>query len=259
MELLNILYAKPAPAAILTMNRPETRNSFTLKMAQEIYWALRDAARDPEIKVIIIRGKGDAFSAGGDIKEMSRGNLASWDMKDYLWNHVQKIPLLLEDLDKPVIASINGPAFGGGFGLALACDLRIASEKATFCATYVRIGLAPGDGSAFFLPRLIGLSRAMEILLTGRVVKMEEAHRLGLVDRVVSADSLEEESLAYASQIAAWPEASLKASKRALYDGLKSDLKGHLDYMSSQLGLLSETREHKEAIQALIRKKAYKR
>ena len=85
---------------------------------------------------------------------------------------------------------------------------------------------------------------------------MEEAHRLGLVDRVVSADSLEEESLAYASQIAAWPEASLKASKRALYDGLKSDLKGHLDYMSSQLGLLSETREHKEAIQALIRKKA---
>ena len=228
-------------------------------MAQEIYWALTDAARDPEIKVIIIRGKGDAFSAGGDIKEMSRGNLASWDMKDYLWNHVQKIPLLLEDLDKPVIASIDGPAFGGGFGLALACDLRIASERATFCATYVRIGLAPGDGSAFFLPRLIGLSRAMEILLTGRVVKMEEAHRLGLVDRVVSADSLEEESLAYASRIAAWPEASLKASKRALYDGLKSDLKGHLDYMSSQLGLLSETREHKEAIEALIRKKTYKR
>ena len=175
-------------------------------------------------------------------------------MKDYLWNHVQKIPLLLEDLDKPVIASIDGPAYGGGFGLALACDLRIASEKAAFCAPYVRIGLAPGDGSAFFLPRLIGLGRAMEIILTGRVVKMEEAHRLGLVDRVVPADSLEEESLAFATQIARWPEASLKASKRALHDGLKSDLRGHLDYMSSQLALLSETREHKEAIQALIQK-----
>ncbi|MCJ7808807.1 MAG: enoyl-CoA hydratase/isomerase family protein, partial [Desulfobulbaceae bacterium] len=120
---------------------------------------------------------------------------------------------------------------------------------------YVRIGLAPGDGSAIFLPRLIGLSRAMDIILTGRVVKMEEAHKLGLVDRVVSVESLEEESLAYADGIARWPEASLRASKRALYDGLKSDLKGHLDYMSSQLALLSETREHKEAIQALIHKK----
>lgn len=255
MKLLNILYRKSASVAILSLNRPEIRNAFTLKMAEDIYLALTDASNDPSIKVIIIRGEGDAFSAGGDIKEMSRGKLASWDMKDYLWNHVQKIPLLLEDLDKPVIASIDGPAFGGGFGLALACDLRIASERATFCATYVRIGLAPGDGSAIFLPRLIGLSRAMEIILTGRVVKMEEAHKLGLVDRVVSVESLEKESLAFADEIAGWPEASLRASKRALYDGLKSDLKGHLDYMSSQLALLSETREHKEAIQTLIHKK----
>ena len=256
MELSNILYTKSTPLAVISLNRPEIRNAFTLKMAEEISLALTDAAGDPDIKVIIIRGEGDAFSAGGDIKEMSRGNLASWDMKNYLWNHVQKIPLLLEDMDKPVIASIDGPAFGGGFGLALACDLRIASERASFCATYVRIGLAPGDGSAFFLPRLIGLSRAMEIILTGRVVKMEEAHRLGLVDRIVPSDSLEEESLAYATQIARWPEASLKASKRALHDGLKSDLRGHLDYMSSQLALLSETGEHKEAIQALVRKKS---
>ncbi len=255
MDFSNILYAKSASVAVISMNRPEIRNAFTLKMAEEIYSALKDAFEDSNIKVIIIRGEGDVFSAGGDIKEMYRGNLASWDMKNYLWNHVQKIPLLLEEIDKPVIASIDGPAFGGGFGLALACDLRIASERAAFCATYVQIGLAPGDGSAFFLPRLIGLSRALDILLTGRVVKMEEADRLGLVDRIVSAESLKEESLAYANTIARWPKASLKASKRAVYDGLASDLKGHLDYMSSQLGLLSETREHKEAIAALIRKK----
>jgi enoyl-CoA hydratase/carnithine racemase len=255
MEYSNILYKKSAPIAILSLNRPEIKNAFTLKMAEDIYQALKDASSDPAIKVIIIRGEGNVFSAGGDIKEMSRGKLTSWDMKDYLWNHVQKIPLLLEEIDKPVIASIDGPAFGGGFGLALACDLRIASERATFCATYVRIGLASGDGSAIYLPRLVGFSRAMDIIFTGRVIEMEEAHRLGLVNRVVSAETLEKESLAYAGEIARWPEASLKASKRALYDGLTSDLKGHLDYMSSQLALLSETREHKEAIKALIHKK----
>ena len=119
----------------------------------------------------------------------------------------------------------------------------------------MRIGLAPGDGSAIFLPRLVGFGKAADIILTGRVVKMEEAHRLGLVDRVVSSEVLEEESLAYANQIARWPKASLKAAKRALHDGLSSDLKGHLDYMSSQLALLSETREHQEAIHNLTRKK----
>ena len=141
---------------------------------------------------------------------MAEGKLASWDMKSYLWDHVQRTALVLEDVDKPVIASVDGPAFGGGFDLAVLCDLRIASESATFCSSFVRIGLAPGNGGSYFLPRLIGLSKALEILLSGRVIKMNEALRIGLVDRVVPKEKLRKESKKYAMEIARRPLASLR-------------------------------------------------
>jgi enoyl-CoA hydratase/carnithine racemase len=254
MELPDIIYQKSAPLAFISLNRPEIRNAFTYPMMDSLCRALKDAKKDPDIKVIILGGEGEVFCAGGNIKDMAEGKLASWNMKRYLWDHVQRVPLLLEDVDKPVIASIDGPAYGGGFDLALACDLRIASERATFCSTFVRIGLAPGDGGAYFLPRLTGLNKALEILLTGRVIKMEEALRIGLVDRVVPVEKLSEETKNYAMEIARWPLASLRAIKRAVYDGLKSDLRGHLDYVSSQLALLAETEEHRKAVRKLVEK-----
>jgi enoyl-CoA hydratase/carnithine racemase len=255
MELADILYKKKAPMAFVSLNRPETKNTFTVPMIDSICWAIKDAKEDPDIKVIVLSGEGEAFSAGGNIKDMAEGKLASWDMKRYLWDHVQRIPLLLEDVDKPVIASIHGPAYGGGFDLALACDLRIASEQATFCSTFVHLALAPGNGGAYFLPRLVGVSKALEILMTGRVVEMDEALRIGLVNRVVPKEELIEETKKFAMDVVQWPTAAVRAIKRAVYYGLNSDLRGHLDYVSSQLALLTQTKEHQEAVKKFAGKK----
>jgi len=251
MNLPEIIYHKSAPLLTISLDRPDIKNAFTLTMMDSLYQAFLSAKHDHDIKVIILTGSGGAFCSGGNIKDMADGKLVSWDMKHYLWDHIQRIPLLLEDIDKPVIAAIDGPAYGGGFDLALACDLRMVSERSTFCSTFVRIGLAPGDGGAYFLPRLVGLSRALDILLTGRIIKMDEALKLGLVHRVIAQENFTQEVESYAMEIAKWPAGAIQAIKRAVYHGLKSDLRGHLDYISSQLALLSETEEHQEAIKDL--------
>lgn len=254
MEYTDIIYKKTDPLAVISLNRPETLNVFTDRMMDSLCMALKDAKDDPAIGVIVLKGEGKAFSSGGNVREMHEGRLASWDMKQHLWDHVQRVALCLEDIDKPVIASIDGPAFGGGFDLALACDLRIASAQATFCATFARIGLAPGNGGAWFLPRIIGQSKALEILLTSRVVDADEALTIGLVDRMVPREELAEATTTYAMGIACWPMASVRAIKRAVYNGLKSDLRGHMDYMSSQLALLTRTDEHREAVKRFVEK-----
>lgn len=259
MDFPDIIYEKHNPLAFISLNKPETLNVFTNQMMDSICLALKDAKDDPDISVVIIRGKGKAFSSGGNVIDMHEGRLASWDMKHHLWDHVQRVALCLEDMDKPVIASIDGPAFGGGFDLALACDLRIASEQATFCATFARIGLAPGNGGAWFLPRIVGQSKALDILLTSRVVEADEALKIGLVDRIVPAEKLAEEEKNYAMGIACWPIASVRAIKRAVYNGLKSDLRGHMDYMSAQLGLLTQTEEHREAVKRFAEKETCKK
>ncbi|MFZ0447605.1 MAG: enoyl-CoA hydratase/isomerase family protein [Desulfatiglandaceae bacterium] len=255
MELPDIIYQKSDAVASISLNRPETRNAFTLPMLDSLTTALSDAQRDERIRVIVLSGQGNAFCSGGNIKDMASGKLTSWDMKRFLWEHVQRIPLLMEDLDKPVIGAIDGPAHGGGFDLAMACDLRVATDRATFCAAYVRIGLAPGNGSAYYLTRCLGVSRALDLLLTGRVMEMREALDLGLVQKTVQPENFQEEINAYAAQMTRWPLQSLKAVKRAVRNGLCSDLRSHLDYMSSQLALLSQTPEHMEAIRKLTQEK----
>ena len=252
MEFTDILYQVEAPLATITLNRPEIKNAFTLPMLASMGRALRQAADDPLVKVIIVTGAGGSFCSGGNVKDMAAGRLQSWEMKRYLWEHVQRIPLLLEDVDKPVIAAIDGVAFGGGFDLALACDFRFAAARSSFCSTFVRIGLAPGDGGAYLLPRMLGRSKALDILLTGRVIRMSEASDLGLVDRVVASDVLLSEVRTYAGEIAQWPLPAIRAIKRAVNQGERSDLRSHMDYVSSQLALLSEMPEHLEAVNRLV-------
>ncbi|RLB77280.1 MAG: enoyl-CoA hydratase [Deltaproteobacteria bacterium] len=254
MKYKDILYEMDPPLAYICLNRPDIKNAFTIEMLDGLYRALLQADSDTTIKVIIIKGKGEAFCAGADIRDMLSGQLRSIGMKKYLAEKVQRIPLLLQTMNKPVIASIDGPAFGGGFDLALACDLRIASERATFCSTVVRLGLAPGGGGAYFLPRLVGLSKAMEVLLTGKVLNAKEAKEAGIVDRVVPTDRLSHESAALAGEIAQWSLPSIIATKRAIYDGISSDLKRHLEFMSLQLAVLTETKEHQESVRKVAHK-----
>ena len=152
--------------------------------------SLIKAKEDPEVRVIIVTGNGDTFCSGGDIREMAEGRLQSWDMKNFLWEGVHRIVLTIEDLDKPVIAAINGAAMGAGLDMALMCDLRVCSDRAKLAESYIMMGLVPGDGGAYFLPRVVGLAKALELLLTGDVIGPEEALHIGLVNKVVPHDQL---------------------------------------------------------------------
>jgi len=254
MEFKEITYKDKAPVAIITLNRPEKRNVFSIEMIESMIQALHCVLENDDIKAVVITGAGSAFCAGGDIQEMIRAELRSWGLKKYLWEHLQKIPMLMADMDKLLVAAVNGPAAGGGFDLALACDVRTASSNAIFISSYVRLGLAPGFGGCFFLPRIIGLGQALEILLSGREVPAEEALRLGLVNQLFPEETLIDDTMSWVSKIVQWPMPALKVIKRGTYQGLTSDLKTHLDYLSSQDALLSLTEEHLNILDRLHKK-----
>jgi enoyl-CoA hydratase/carnithine racemase len=207
------------------------------------------------VRAIVLTAKGDTFCSGADIRELAKGTLKSWEMKKFLWEGVQRIALTLEDLDKPIIAAINGAAMGAGMDMALMCDLRVCSEKARLAETYIHLGVAPGDGGAYFLPRLVGLGKALELLLMGETLSAGEALSLGLVNRVVPHERLMEEAMALAGKVASKAPLAIAVTKRAVYQGLTSSLRGHLDYISSQVALLAETEDHQEAAKAFLEKR----
>ncbi len=251
----HMLYRTEGNVAVLTMNRPEAKNSFSSEMINLWGEFLAKAKSDDRVRVIVITGKGDTFCSGGDIREMAEGRLRSWDMKKFLWEGVHRIIFALEDLDKPVIAAINGAAMGAGLDMAILCDLRVCSDRAKLAESYIQLGIVPGDGGAYFLPRLIGIGKALELLLTGDVLTPHQALEIGLVNRVVDHDRLIEETMAIAGKIASKPPLAIRMIKRAVYQGQTSSLRSHLDYISSQVALLSETQDHQEAARSFLEKR----
>jgi enoyl-CoA hydratase/carnithine racemase len=251
----HVLYAVENDCALITLNRPEAKNAFSSEMIRLWGEYLEAAKKDDRVKVVIVTGKGDSFCSGGDIRDMAEGKLRSWEMKKFLWEGVHRIALALEDLDKPVIAAINGSAMGAGLDMALMCDLRVCSDKAKLAESYILLGLIPGDGGAYFLPRLVGVAKALELFLTGDVIGTEEALRLGIVNRVVPHDRLMEETAALAMKIASKPPLAIRMMKRAVYQSQTSTLRAHLDYISSQVSLLTETEDHIEAAKAFLERR----
>ena len=251
----HILYQKEGNIAILTINRPEAKNAFSPEMLTLWRQFVEEAKVDHNVRVIIVTGKGDTFCSGGDIREMAEGRIRSWDMKKFLWEGAHRIIFALEDLDKPIIAAINGAAMGAGLDMAIMCDLRVCSDRAKLSESYILMGLAPGDGGAYFLPRLIGIGKALELLLTGDVLSSQEALGVGLVNRVVPHDRLREETMILAEKIASKPPLAIRMMKRAVYQAQTSTLRSHLDYISSQLALLSETQDHQEAARSFLEKR----
>src|SRR5512136_169091 len=249
------LYDKSSHIATITLNRPKAKNAFSPEMISLWREYLEKAKKDQGIRVIVVTGKGDTFCSGGDIRDMAEGKLRSWDMKKFLWEGVHRIVLALEDTDKPVIAAINGVAMGAGLDMAIMCDLRVCSDRAKLAESYIMMGVAPGDGGAYFLPRLVGIARALELLLTGRVISAKEALDIGLVNRVAPHEKLMEETMSLAKEIAGKPPLALRMIKRAVYQAQRSDLRSHLDYISSQLALLSETHDHQEAARGFLEKR----
>lgn len=251
----HILYQTEGNIAILTINRPEAKNAFSPEMLTLWRQFIEEAKADDNVRVMIVTGKGDTFCSGGDIREMAEGRIRSWDMKKFLWEGAHRIIFALEDLDKPIIAAINGAAMGAGLDMAIMCDLRICSDRAKLSESYILMGLAPGDGGAYFLPRLIGIGKALELLLTGDVLSPQEALGVGLVNRVVPHDRLMEETMILAEKIASKPPLAIRMMKRAVYQAQTSTLRSHLDYISSQLALLSETEDHQEAARSFLEKR----
>lgn len=269
MQLTDIVYRKDEfGVATITLNRPDLLNAFTREMIDGWVWALEDAQRDDNVRVIVVTATGRAFCVGGNIKTMAAGEgfFEAGDMfpgdlprviknKKALFEHIHRVALTLENVDKPVIASVNGDAVGAGCDMALMCDLRIASDKARFSEGYVRVGLVPGDGGAYFLPRLVGIAKALELLWTGEFLSAAEAERIGLVNRVVPHEKLVDETAALARRLAAGPPLAMRMIKRAVYQSTRCDLRTALDLISSHMAIIAETEDHRDGVKAIMEKK----
>jgi enoyl-CoA hydratase/carnithine racemase len=242
----------------IRLNRPERRNAFTFDMIREWAALLREARTDDTVRVLVLTGTGDkAFCSGVDLGSISNANpdLTPLQRKSQLHDEIHQVALALESLDKPVIASINGAAVGAGLDMALMCDLRIAARSARLSEGYIKVGLTPGDGGAYYLPRLVGTAKALELLLTGDFVCADEAHRIGMVNRVVDDADLGDATRALAEQIAAAPPVTVRMIKRATYQSAKADLRTSLDLISSHFAVVAGTDDAAEALAAMQQKR----
>lgn len=244
-----LLIDKNDHVTVLTINRPERMNAFTSNTIKELVSALEESQADAGCRVIVLTGAGPAFCSGADSEGLQRERsvLAS---KEGLWLGVQRLPLLLERIDKPVIAAVNGPAVGAGCDIALMCDIRIVGESGRFSEGYIRVGLVPGEGGAYFLPRLVGAAMALELLWTGRFVGAEEAVRTGLANHSYPDGELMARTLELATAIANQPPVVVRYVKRAVQQCAKTDLVTALDLISSHMAVVRSTEDTQEALRA---------
>ncbi len=248
-----ILYDLQDNLLRITLNRPEVYNAFNEAMKRDVNDALKEASKDPAVRCIVLRGAGDkAFCSGQDLKEHA-GSKRS--LKESLERSYNPMIRMIRTMEKPIVAMINGVAAGAGCSLALACDMRYMSSTAKLIEIFVRIGLVADSGSHWFLPRMAGMARAFEYAATGRDIDAAEAERVGLVNKVLSPDKLEEETIAVASRLAQAPTRAIGLIKRTLNKALVTDLDALLAYEAKVQQIASETEDHREGMQAFIEKR----
>lgn len=255
MDFSTITYETSGGIATITLNQPERRNALSWDMAKELAAAISEAKRDPGVRVLVLTGSGKSFCAGGDVKSMAEGmEKPLFESRDMILEYY-RTALAVTEVEVPTIASINGHAIGAGLTLALACDLRLAAREAKMGATFLQIGLHPGMGTTYFLPRTVGIARACELIFTARVIEAEEAERIGLVNRVVPAEDLAEETRKLAEEIAAGPHLAMKMAKKSIYRGTTCDLESVLDFESYAQAACTQTEDLREGITAFIQKR----
>ncbi len=251
-----ITYHVDGNVAVITLNRPDKLNAFTTEMLKELGEAVKQAGRDESVRAVVITGAGRGFCAGQDVRELQeRATGGGGDLQEHLEQTYHPIVRRIRRMEKPVIAAVNGVAAGAGASLALACDLRIAAENANFVQAFVNVGLIPDSGSSFFLPRLVGLGRALELALTGRVVSAEEAERLGIYNRVVPAEQLMDTAMELARQLAQGPTKVIGLIKRALNRSWNLELDEALAYEAQLQAIAGSTEDHREGIAAFLEKR----
>ncbi|RLC92819.1 MAG: hypothetical protein DRI39_07520 [Chloroflexi bacterium] len=268
MAFETIILEKKDGIATLTLNRPDFMNAVSEQMANELVEAMSDVAEDDSVRVLLIKGAGRAFCAGGDLNydKVRTGEMAVEDLK--VWPEIEKqvkrgkIPpkpqrnviLGLQNLDKPTVAVINGFAAGLGMDIALACDMRLGSAKARFTIGYTTAGIAPDSGGTWLLPRVVGLPKALELIFTGDTCDAEEAYRVGLLNKVVPPEQLDEEAQKLGQKIAAGSPIAFRLSKLMVYKGLNMDLDTALVLAMACVTICTQSQDYKEAIKSFANK-----
>ncbi len=250
-----VLYEKKGHVGIITLNNPAVLNALSCDFVAEIHEAVDEVEKDKDIFVCIITGVEKSFVAGADIKQM----LPLSAVEAIEWNRgAADLNTRLENLRVPVIAAINGFALGGGCELAMACDIRIASEKAKFGQPECGLGITPGAGGTQRLPRLVGAGKAKELLYTGRVIKADEACSIGLVNKVVAPEALMDEAMALADEICANAQIAVQEIKKCVNIGLQTDIASGLEYEQQAFGVCNSTEDKRIGMSAFVNKEKEK-
>lgn len=255
-----LLFEQSGPIATLTINRPETRNALGLDGDGEAFeTAIGRIQADRAVRCVILTGAGSAFSAGGDLKAMQdkSGPFGGPGviLRETYRNNIQRLIRALWNLDVPMVAAVNGPAIGLGNDVACLADMRVAADTARFGATFLKIGLVPGDGGAWLLPRTIGMARAAELFYTGKLISAEEALSWGLVNKVVPGDALMAEARAMAEEVAAQPPDVLRMTKRLIREGQRTTFETVLEMSAAYQAIVHHTEDHSEAVSAFFEKR----
>jgi 2-(1,2-epoxy-1,2-dihydrophenyl)acetyl-CoA isomerase len=239
--------------ATLTLDRPDALNSLTVPLKDELARTIRSLGRDAAVRAVVLTGAGRAFCAGQDLRERLGPDAAP--LAAEVRERYAPIILAMRRLEKPIIGAINGVAAGAGASLAFACDIRIAAEESSFILAFGRVGLVPDSGATWFLPRLIGASRAAELAMTTDPLSAADAERIGLVSRVVPGPSLLEEAHALAARLAAGAPVALGLTKRALNRAFGATLEDQLEYEAILQGIAGATADHAEGVAAFVEKR----
>lgn len=256
-----IIYEKSDGIATITLNRPERMNAFTPVMLDEWLAALTDAHTDDDVRVVILTGTGRGFCTGADVSRGGEGislvdrSRSHVDNRNFLRDSVQRIPRLVSIMEKPYIAAVNGAAVGAGMDMASMCDIRFAADSARFGMTYVRMGLIPGDGGCYFLPRIIGMARALDLIWSGRLFDAQEALAMGYVSAVVPADDLMNYTRDYATRLVKGPAVAIQQAKRLAYRSQELSLDAALDLAQQAMFIAQSTEDSREGPQAFVEKR----
>ena len=261
MEYEAILYDVSERVASITLNRPERMNSFSTELLSEWEHALRRSAEDDGVRAVIVTGAGRAFSAGADLQasgaedRVLMADRNAGERRNSLRYTVHRVPQAVQYLDKPYIAAVNGAAVGAGMDMASMADIRIASDQARFGMSYVNVGLVPGDGGAWLLPRIIGAQKALELIWSGELFGAARALELGYVSRVVPHDTLMEEARAYAMRLAEGPPIAMQLAKRLVYRAMNQSFPEALESAQAAMTIVQSTEDSKEGPRAFREKR----
>ena len=249
--MADLEYSVDSGVGTILLNRPHAKNAFTLEMIRAWADALRSARTDPAVRVVVVTGAGDAFCSGIDLSVLEAVGDEPLALKSMLTEGVHEVARAVDELSKPVLAAVNGVAVGAGMDMALMCDIRLLTQSARMSEGYIRVGLVPGDGGCYYLPRLVGMAKALELLWTGDFVDAEEALSIGLATRVYADADFPEAHQAFAARLAEQPPINVAMIKRAAQQSVHSDLRTALDLISSHLAVVHGTRDSREARSAL--------